>query len=122
MDMVEAYDMMNGMCEDKRVKLIRDECQATRDLPLANKRGMKYIELQKNHCMNNRGKTSFCIIKSNTVISNMAQVSTVVANLIYEKIENNDVFRILTIKQELCKSQKREQQIKVDVEQVKNLV
>ena len=35
-DTVEAYDMMNGMCNDEKVKvnLIRGECQGTGHLPL----------------------------------------------------------------------------------------
>ena len=42
------------------------------------------------------------------------------ANLIYDNIENNDVLGIETIKQELCKSEKKEQQIELDEEKEKN--
>ena len=53
MDLVETYEMMNGMCEDERmrIKIIRDECQDTRYLPLKEERGMRCTELQHNHCM-----------------------------------------------------------------------
>ena len=89
MDTVEAYMMMNGMCEDERVKLIRGEYQDTRYLLLEEERGMKYTEPIYNHCMNNRGKLSFGIVHSNTVNSDKACVSTELAYLIYIKVKNN---------------------------------
>ena len=66
--------------------------------------------------MNNRGKSSFC-----TVNSNKACIWTELANLLYNKVENNDVLRIETIEQKLWKPEKREQQLELDKKQEKNL-
>ena len=60
--------------------------------------------------MNNRGRSSFCFVSSNNVNSNKACISTGLANQIYSKVENNEVLRIKTIKQQLCKPEKKEQQ------------
>ena len=38
------------------------------------------------------------------------------ANLIYSKVDKNQILRIETIKQELCKPEKKEQQIALDDE------
>ena len=65
--------------------------------------------------MNNRSKSTFCIVNSNKVC-----VSTQLVNLIYDKVERNQVLRIETIKQELCKLEKKESQIKIDDKQWKN--
>ena len=43
MDRVEVYVVMNGMCEDEGVKLIRGKCQDTRYLPLEEERGMNIL-------------------------------------------------------------------------------
>ena len=50
MDSVEAYWMMNGMCEDegvKKVKLIRDKCQDTRESSKEVARGLRCTKLNK---------------------------------------------------------------------------
>ena len=52
--------------------------------------------------MNNIVKSAFCIVNSNE-----ACISTDVANLIYSKVEKNQVLRIETIKQQLCKLEKK---------------
>ena len=67
---------------------------------------MRYTELQHNHCINNKGKSSFCIVNSNSVNSNKTCITTELANLIYNKVENNEILRIKTIKQELNKPEK----------------
>ena len=54
--------------------------------------------------MNNRGKSTFCIVNSNK-----ACISTELANLIYDEVEKYQVHRTRTMKQELCKPGKREQ-------------
>ena len=72
---------------------------------------MKYTKLQENHCMNDRGTSSFCSVNSNKPC-----VSTKLANLIYDKAKKNQVLRIETIKQELHKPQKKEQQIELHEE------
>ena len=41
------------------------------------------------------------------------------ANLIYDKVEKNQVHRIVTIKQELCRPEKKGQQIELDEKQEK---
>ena len=79
------------------------EDQDTRYLPLEEERGMTYTNLQQNHYMNNRGKPSLCIVIRH------ACISPELANLIYDKVEKNQVLRIKTIKQELCKPDKEEQ-------------
>ena len=63
----------------------------------------------------NRGRSTCC-----TVNSNNACISTELANLIYDKVENNDVLTIETVKQELGKPEKKEQQIELDDEEEKN--
>ena len=63
----------------------------------------RYTMLQQNHCMENRGKSTFCIVNSNKTYT-----STVLADLIYGKVEKNQVLRTESVKQELCKSEKRE--------------
>ena len=68
MDTVEAYEMINGMCEDERVKRVKHiwgECQDARYLPLEEEKVMRYTKLQQNHCMFNRGKSTLCIVNSN---------------------------------------------------------
>ena len=62
-------------------------------------RGMRYAKLQQNHCMDISGKSPFCVISSNR-----ACLSTLLANLIYDKIEKKQVLRKETIKQEFCKT------------------
>ena len=57
---------------------------------------MRYTKLQQNHCMNNRGKSTFCTVNSNDTC-----ISTALANLIYHKVEKIWALRIETIKQEL---------------------
>ena len=59
--------------------------------------------------MKYRGRSSFCTVNSNTVNSKKVCISTEKANLIYDKIENNEGLGIKTIRQELCKPQKLEQ-------------
>ena len=102
------------MCEDEgvRVKLIRNEHQDSRDLPLEEDSAMRYTKLQHNYYMNNREKSTFCIVNSTK-----AFIPTELANLIYVKLEKNQVLRIKTIIQELSKPEKREWQIKLDEEQ-----
>ena len=50
-----------------------------------------------------------------------AWISTGLANLIYYKVEKNQVPRIETIEQELCKLEEGEQQIGLDEEKDKSL-
>ena len=56
----------------------------------------------------------FCIVDSDK-----ACISTKLANLIYDLVEKNQVFRIKTVQQEFCKPEKKEQ-IELDEEQEKN--
>ena len=91
MDKIEVSEMMNGMCEDEGVKELNLESvnvKDTKDLPLGEERGISYNKLQQNHCMNNRTESMFCIVNSNK-----ARISTVLANLIYKKVEGNQVLR-----------------------------
>ena len=116
MDTVEAYKLLNRMYEEsENVKLIKGEYQDTRFLPLSEERGMKYTELQQSHCMNNRVKSSFCLVNSPK-----ACISTELTSLIYSKVEKNQEPRIENIKQELCKPEKKEQQIELGEEEEKN--
>ena len=66
--------------------------------------------------MNNGGKLTFCIVNSNK-----ACVTTELAKLIYNKVEKNWVLRTETIKQELKKPEKKEQEVELDEKQEKNL-
>ena len=52
---------------------------------------MRCTELQQNHCMNNRSKSSFCTVNNNTLNSNKACISTKLAYLIYDKVKNNHI-------------------------------
>ena len=65
--------------------------------------------------MNSTGKSTFCI-----VMRNKTCISTRIINLIYVKLEKSQLLSIETIKQELCKPEKKEQQIELDEEQEKN--
>ena len=65
--------------------------------------------------MNNRGKSTFCVINSDKLC-----ISTDLANLIYDRVEKNQLLRIKTLKQELCKPEKNEQQIELEEKQGKN--
>ena len=62
----------------------------------------------------NTVKSSFCTVNSNGATSNKACVSPELAKLIYDKVENNEVLRTESIKPELCKPERREQQIEQD--------
>ena len=59
---------------------------------MEEEKGMRYTKLQQNHCINNRGKSTICIVNSNK-----ACISTELANSIYDKVEKNQVFRIKII-------------------------
>ena len=63
----------------------------------------------------NRSKSSSCDVNSNK-----ACISHELTNLRYNEVENNDVLRIETMKQELCVPEKKENQIELDKEQEKN--
>ena len=65
---------------------------------MKDEREVTYTKLQDTQCMNNKGESTFCIANSDK-----ACISTELADLIYEKVETNWVFRIETIQQELCK-------------------
>ena len=65
--------------------------------------------------MNNGGKLTFCIVDSNKTC-----IPSELNNLILDNVEKNWVLRIQTIRQELCKPEKKEQQIELDEEQEKN--
>ena len=68
------------------------ECQYARDLPLDDENEAIYIRLQKVQCISSKGKSSFCIINSHKTC-----ISTEVADLIYDKVEKNQVPRIETM-------------------------
>ena len=74
----------------------KGKCQDTRYLPLEKGKRNEIYYAMTNHCMNNIGKSFFCI-----VYRNKACVSNELANLIYYKVEKNQACRIETIKQEL---------------------
>ena len=99
----------------ERVKLIRGEFQDTRGVLLEEERLMRYNKLQQNHCMNNRDKSTFCIVNIN-----MACISIELAHLICDKIEKNQALWIETIKQEMYKPEKRKQHIGLNEEKVMN--
>ena len=80
-----------------------------------DERKVKYTKLQQIQSMNSEGKSTFCIVNSD-----MACISTELANLIYDKSEKNKVLRMETIQQELVKSEKVEQQIELNKEQDTN--
>ena len=60
---------------------------------------MIYLELQHNHCMSNRGNSYFCTVNSNTIDNNRACISTDLANLICDEVENSQIPNIETLKQ-----------------------
>ena len=65
--------------------------------------------------MKKRGKSNFCIVNSNKECA-----SNKLANSMHNKVEKNQVLSLETIKQELCKTEKREGQRELDMEQENN--
>ena len=78
---------------------------------MEKERRMKSTEVQCNHYMNNGGQSSFFTANSIIVNSNKACISSELASLIYNEVENKEVLRSMTIKQVLCEMEKNAQQI-----------
>ena len=77
---------------------------------------MTFTSPGHTQCMNSKGKLTFYIVNSDK-----ACISTELADLIYDNIERNQVLRIETIKQELCKPEKEEQMmVRYNEKQEKN--
>ena len=70
--------------------------------------------------MNNRGKSYSCTVNNTAVNNDMACVSTEIAYIIYDKVENNQVLSLENIKQGIQSPEKKKQCIEIDKEQVKN--
>ena len=72
------------------IKIIRYDTRHQRFAPGRGKRS-EISKLQQKHCMNNRGKFTFCIGNSNK-----AYISIVLANLMQDKVKKNHVLRVET--------------------------
>ena len=99
MNTVEVYKMVNGMSKYEGVKQLNLKGANVKTPEICPwKRDAKQ---KQNHCMNNRGRSTFCIINSNK-----ACMSTELASLIYNMVEKIQAVLMKTIKQELCKPDK----------------
>ena len=105
-DMIEAYEMMNGVCEDEDRKNMQDVNVKIPEI-YPPKRNVRCNEVQSIFCVNNRSTLS----GQHNVNSDQTYISTELANLIYNKVEKNEVIGIETIQYELCRLEEKYLQV-----------